>query len=143
MFALIASDPLFDKWIERHSSENDSWDDESRNKNVQRKRVTKNHGFKRWRHAHQSIEPAHIPIGLRPGRDLTGRVRTVEPERVNRCNSSEKSSDSKDNKEESAGLSHVNRHQRITNNVLLGATRAWVLRVLLVPDQHQVNSNES
>ena len=37
---------------------------------------------------------------------------------------------------------HIDRHQWITNNVLLSSSRTWILSVLLVPDQHQVCGNK-
>ena len=48
-----------------------------------------------------------------------------------------------DDKEEATCLCHVDRHKRITNNVCLFASWTRVLSVLLVPDEHQVNSDQS
>ena len=94
-------------------------------------------------HAQGAVEPADIPVGLRPSGDLIGRERPEEPDRVDRDESADEGDDAEHDEEEAAGLGHVHRHQRVADDVVVGATRPGELRVLLRPHHHEVDGDKS
>ena len=142
MLALVSRSPTLNKRIESQSCKHDSGDYQTWNQNIPRNCVTKEICLKRWRHTNKAIKPTHIPIGLRTSRNLRGRVGTIEPDWVDRSYRSKECRNTEDDKEEAACFSHIDRHEWISNNILLSATRTRELCVLLVPDEHEVHCDE-
>src|SRR5487761_2060347 len=143
VLALIVAHPTFNERVERKEGEEDPGNDDTRNENVPRDGVMECVGLDRRRHTYKTIEPTHVPVRLRSSRNLSRRIWTVKPDGVNRSNRSQECSDTEDNEEESASFCHVDGHQWIADDVFFCASRARILSVLLVPDQHQVDCDQS
>ena len=76
-----------------------------------------------------------------PGRYLTWVIGTEFPDRVDLKEGAHESQHAKDHEKETAGLGRVYRKQRVTHDILLGASGARVLSVLVVDDQREVSGH--
>src|ERR1700722_1610528 len=88
-----------------------------------------------------AVEETHVPVGLDGVGDSRRVVGTELPDRVDLSESTEQRGDAADDEEESCGLGDEDRVHRRADDVLLGATAAGELRVLLANQQEEVRTH--
>ncbi len=90
----------------------------------------------------QALGPHHVEVGLAACRHLGRFVGAELPDRVDLQQAPHQAEDAGGHREERAGLDREDRHDPHADDVLLGATRAGELGVLLEPHQRKVNPDE-
>ena len=90
----------------------------------------------------QAVGPAHVPVRLRPGRDLRRIVGAELPHRVDRQQRAHDGGDAEDDEEEPARLGGVHRQHGVADDVLLRAAGPGPLGVLVEHQQQHVGGDE-
>ncbi|CAB4979625.1 unannotated protein [freshwater metagenome] len=143
MLLLVAGHPSLDEWVECQASEEDARHDDSRNQDVPADGPPVEEICLPVRHdAKRTVEEAHVPVRLRTSADLIWHERPEDPDWVNGDETTDERDDAEDDEEEAACLCHVDRQERVPDDVLIRAARTRELGVLLGPDEHEVNGDE-
>ena len=89
-----------------------------------------------------AVGEAHVPVRLGASGDGGGVVGSVGPDRVDREEGRDQGDDAEHDEEEAAGLGDVDRHERVADDVGVGAARAGVLRVLVNEHEQDVGREQ-
>ena len=142
MVALVARDPGLEEGIESGHGEDDARDDDRGDEDVPRDGEAEEHRLDIGEDPQGTVEPSDVPVRLGASTHLVGRVGPEDPDRVDGDEASDECRDAEDDEKEATGLGHVDRHERVADDVVVGAARPGELRVLLGPHHHQVDSHE-
>ena len=136
VLTLVASHPVLNEWVDGNSCQEQQayyqwhhdthWNHEVKDCNVP---IT-------WSQTQRAIKPTDVPVWLGSSRNRGWVIGSVVPNWVHGEQRRNSGDDTKHQEEESSGLRNVNRHQRVSNYVLVGATRTGVVGVLVNNEHH-------
>ena len=143
MLTLVTRGIGLQEWVERECHEQNSGHHHGWNQHVERDRVTTDHELRLpWHETQRTLQEEHVPVRLCASRYGRGVVRAVVPHTVDRERRSHDRQHAEHDEEEPTGLGDVDREERVTDHILVRATRAGVLRVFVHHNQDQVDGYE-
>ncbi len=143
LLAAVAGGPALDPRVQGQHAEEKPWQDDGRDEDVERQREAADHELEHAGHDAQSaVDEQHVPVGLGSRGDGGRVVRPVVPHRVDLEHRCEQRDHTKHHEEEPTRLGRVHGEQRKAHHVLVSATAARVLGVLVQEDQEQVQRDE-
>ena len=73
---------------------------------------------------------------------MIGSIWTKDPDGVDRDQTTKQGNDAEHDEEESTSFGHVDRHERVAHDVVVGTARPRELGVFLDPDHHEVHRDQ-
>src|SRR6185437_9717137 len=95
-----------------------------------------------WKKAQRSFNPSQIPIRLGVAENGRGSGGAVDPDWVDLNESAHERNYSKNDEAEAEGFQRIGRPQARSHNRLIRTTGARIVRVLLSPDNRQMDGDE-